>query len=178
MIVRIGDEGFLNLFKSDSRAIILSASAINSFHESDDRNRLLFFKLIFDGEIHPLMLSIEVSKAKKLYEREWRVLYERISSSKSSIMYIMRLDLHRYEIIDEYEPLFNLMRKNQIHPGDVSSIIASIEYGKPLVTDDDLHVWKNITLIDKVSRRRSGRNISLFTSRDAKVLIKRLGINI
>jgi len=158
------------LIMEDRRACFLSSSVLWGFIPKRPRSRL--HAAILDGSISAAMTVFELGKLKRAYLRIWSDVKESALHEGASMkLYVLFYDPR--SLSDPYQPLFDLMANHGIHFGDLSSIIAAAEYDKPLLTDDDQHIWRHRQFIEKAVKA-AGKKIEIYTSRDVDFLLRRL----
>lgn len=118
------------------RFCFLSPSVLEGFNPKRPRTKL--HSAILDGSISGALTVYKVGKLKRTFPLTWLdIKGAALHKGTPMKLYVLIYDPRSYS--ESYRPLFDLMTNHGMHFGDLSWIIAAVEYGKPLLPDDDQH---------------------------------------
>jgi len=141
-IAVFGADIFVECYKRKSKYSSYSVKAVDA---------------ICKGRISGIITGLELGKVRRLVGLDVanELFYEKIGKKLECSFYeIMTVDyLDEYEKIPAYCKLFKLCKSTNLHKPDLSSVIASIETDKMLVTND-FHHWQQQNNIIRAYREK------------------------
>ena len=149
----------LKNYKIPEDTVVLDGSI---FVDSYKRNRkhssysVKAVDAICRGRVSGMITDLELGKVRRLVGSDTNELfYEKIRKNPRCSFYevVIADYLKEYEKVPAYCKLFSLCKSTNLHKPDLTSVIASIETDKMLVTND-FHHWQQQNNIIRAYRER------------------------